>query len=206
MNFNDKYLQNIDHDILDKVYSYYDLLKFWNKKVNLISRKDIENFYLHHFLHSISIYKFFQFKDGTKFIDVGSGGGLPGLPLAILNSKLHFTLVDSINKKTSFLNTVVTELQLDNVKVERFRIEDFTEKCDFVIGRAVTNINDFYHLTFRNISNKNHNIIKNGIIYLTGSQAADSLQDYHGVVINNIKSVFLEEYFVDKKIVFIPKQ
>ena len=123
-----------------------------------------------------------------------------------LKKKLNFTLVDSINKKTSFLNTVVTELQLDNVKVERFRIEDFTEKCDFVIGRAVTNINDFYHLTFRNISNKNHNIIKNGIIYLTGSQAADSLQDFHGVVINNIKSVFLEEYFVDKKIVFIPKQ
>ncbi len=206
MLFNEKYFKNLDRGLLDKIYSYYDFLNYWNQKINLISRKDIDNFYLHHFVHSASIYKFYQFKDGTKFIDVGSGGGFPGLPLAILNNNLQFTLVDSINKKTIFLKNAVKELKLDNVKIERCRMEYFEQKCDFVIGRAVSNITTFYNLTYKNISNYNNNNIKNGIIYLTGGDVQKDIDSYQGVVVNSINSVFDEDYFFDKKIIFIPKQ
>ncbi|GIS08589.1 MAG: ribosomal RNA small subunit methyltransferase G [Flavobacteriales bacterium] len=148
-----------------------DLKKIYkdlNKNVNVISRKSIDNINVFHILHSLSINKVIEFKRNTKVMDLGTGGGFPGIPLAITNPNVNFTLVDSIKKKTDIVNTVSTILDLNNVKVLNLRAENVEEKYDFIISRAVTNMRKFLKLTKNKLQQKSINELKNGLLYLKG--------------------------------------
>lgn len=201
----------------------------WNQKINLISRKDIEHLYLHHILHSLSISKLITFHDGTKIMDVGTGGGLPGIPLAIMFPNCSFLLVDSIGKKIRVVQEIINSLGLDNTLAVNDRAENLDEQVDFVTGRAVSSLNDFYprvqHLisvtstTFSNHSQhhasaaehsrsshsqKNADTLSNGLIYLAGGDVETNLGKLKSKsTVYPIYKWFEEEYFAEKKIVYV---
>ncbi|WP_028284315.1 16S rRNA (guanine(527)-N(7))-methyltransferase RsmG [Olleya marilimosa] len=176
----------------------------WNLKINVVSRKDIDELYLRHVLHSLAIAKIINFKEGSSMMDVGTGGGFPGIPLAILFPECEFHLVDSINKKLNVVREVVAGLELQNVKVTHSRVEEIKETYDFIISRAVAAMPTFVHWIKGKVSKTQQNQLKNGIIYLKGGDLTEELQDYKTTTIYNISDYFEEDFFDTKKIVHLP--
>lgn len=182
------------------------LYKDWNQKINVVSRKDIDEIYLRHVLHSLAIAKFIEFQPGSKIIDVGTGGGFPGIPLAVLFPEVEFTLVDSIAKKIKVVNEVVDGLGLKNVTSTNERVENVKGEFDFIISRAVAAMPTFVRWTKGKIAKNSVHNIKNGIIYLKGGDLSEELEPYRNVQIKPISDYFEEEFFETKKIVYLPQK
>ena len=200
----DKYFSKLSKDQLKNFNSLIELYRFWNSKVNLISRKDIDNLYVNHILHSLSIAKIHRFIDGTDIIDVGTGGGLPGIPLAILFPKVNFTLLDSISKKIKVVEDIRKKLNITNVITINDRAENHYLKYDFVISRAVSKMDKFYPLVKNNIKSKSKNSIPNGIISLKGGDLESELKQFNNFKVFKISKFFSDHFFQTKKIVYIP--
>ena len=197
-----KYFPNLTDDQIQKFKELEVLYKEWNSRINVISRKDIDDLYLKHVLHSLSIAKFISFKKNTSILDVGTGGGFPGIPLAIIFPDCNFLLVDSINKKINVVKEISNTLKLTNVSYNVIRVEKLKTKHDFIVSRAVTRMNKFRNLVKGLISNKNDNKIKNGIIYLKGGDLTDEMMNIKHQKVN-ISDYFDEEFFETKKIVYL---
>ena len=197
-----KYFPDLTNDQIQKFNQLDDLYKYWNNKINVISRKDIDELYLKHVLHSLSIARLIDFKENTSILDVGTGGGFPGIPLAILFPKCEFLLVDSINKKINVVKEISKTLELTNVYFKAARVEALKSKHDFIVSRAVTRMNKFINLVKGRLSSTNHNSLKNGIIYLKGGDLRDEMMNIDHQVFN-ISDYFNEEFFETKKIVYL---
>jgi len=199
-----KYFNNLSEEQIHQFSQLRDLYNFWNKKINVISRKDIGNLYEHHVLHSLSVAKIFTFKKNTLIADVGTGGGFPGIPLAIYFPDTRFIMIESKGKKAGVAASVAFEIGLDNFDVVLTRIEDYHEKYDFVLGRAVTSFCKFAGMTEKNIHDNSGKKAERGIIYLKGADCAEEKKMYkEKVIIYNIKDFFEENYFETKKIVYL---
>ena len=197
-----RYFPNLTNDQIQKFKKLEGLYKEWNSRINVISRKDIDDLYLKHVLHSLSIAKFISFKKNTSILDVGTGGGFPGIPLAIIFPDCNFLLVDSINKKINVVKEISNTLKLTNISYNAIRVEKLKTKHDFIVSRAVTRMNKFRNLVKGLISNKNDNKIKNGIIYLKGGDLTDEMMNIKHQKVN-ISDYFDEEFFETKKIVYL---
>jgi len=184
---------------LQKVYQY------WNSKINVISRKDIDHLYERHVLHSLAIAKIIDFAPNTQIIDIGTGGGFPGIPLAILFPECHFHLVDSIAKKIKVVNEVALAIELKNIRAEQIRAEKVKSKYDFVISRAVTSLPLFYDWVKGKINKNSINKLPNGIIYLKGGDLTEEIKKFNPAVkVFNINRYFDEPFFETKKMVYLP--
>lgn len=181
-----------------------DLYKDWNQKINVVSRKDIDELYLRHVLHSLGIAKVHQFKAGTSVLDVGTGGGFPGIPLAILFPETQFTLIDAIGKKIKVVNEVVDGLKLTNVTTVHGRVEELKTQFDFIVSRAVAVMPTFVHWTKGKIKKDSLHERKNGILYLKGGDLAEELQGYKTTQIFELQDYFKEDFFETKKVVYLP--
>tara|TARA_B100001250_G_scaffold183163_1_gene157622 strand:+ start:180 stop:797 length:618 start_codon:yes stop_codon:yes gene_type:complete len=194
-------------DLSEKQISQFsklkDLYTYWNDKINVISRKDIENIYLRHILHSLAIAKFINFKNGTTVLDLGTGGGFPGIPLSIIFPNTNFILSDSIKKKILVVNEVVKQLGLENVKSEWSRAENLNHKYDFLVTRAVAKMPKIIEWSKGNFNPISINDISNGIIALKGGDVTEELLGIEQKKIVDIKNFFDNHYFIDKKIVYI---
>jgi len=181
-----------------------ELFRDWNSKINLVSRKDIDQLFLKHVLHSLGIAKVMPFADGTQILDIGTGGGFPGLPLAILYPKCHFTLVDSIGKKIMVVNDLAAALHLDNVKGIHERAENIKGSYDFVVSRAVTRLNEFVPLTQNKIKSKQINAFPNGILYLKGGDLSEELREVkRNPDVFPLSKYFTDPFFETKVVVYI---
>lgn len=180
------------------------LYQDWNLKINVVSRKDIDELYLRHVLHSLAIAKFQKFNSGAKVLDVGTGGGFPGIPLAILYPETHFTLVDAIGKKIKVVQEVVAGLEIENVTSVNSRVEEIKEQFDFIVSRAVAAMPTFTHWVKGKIKKKSEHERKNGILYLKGGDLEEELKEYRTVEIYNLSEIFEEEFFDTKKLVYLP--
>lgn len=181
-----------------------ELYQDWNLKINVVSRKDIEELYLRHVLHSLGIAKIQEFLPGAKILDVGTGGGFPGVPLAILFPEVNFHLVDSIGKKIKVVEEVVAGLQLENVKTTNARVETVSGKYDFIVSRAVAQMETFVHWVNDKIAKKNLHERKNGILYLKGGDLVDELKVYQTATVFPLSDFFEEEFFETKSVVHLP--
>ena len=199
-----KYFSNLTQDQINKFAKLESLYQDWNLKINVVSRKDIDELYLRHVLHALAIAKVITFKEETKIIDVGTGGGFPGIPLAILFPECDFHLVDSIAKKLKVVNEVVAGLGLENVKTTHSRVEDIKGTYDFVISRAVAAMPTFVHWIKGKVSKQQNNALKNGILYLKGGDLTEELKDYKTATIYNISDFYSEDFYETKKIVHLP--
>lgn len=200
-----KYFPYITQKQKEQFAALYDLYIDWNSKINVISRKDIENLYEHHVLHSLGIAKFVNFKPGTDIMDLGTGGGFPGIPLAIMFPDCKFHLVDSIGKKVKVASEVATAIGLENVSFRHCRAEEEKSKFDFVVSRAVMPLNDLLKIIRKNISDKQINSIPNGLICLKGGELEnETLPVKHKVVSSDLKDIFEEMFFETKKIIYVP--
>ncbi|MCD4735364.1 MAG: 16S rRNA (guanine(527)-N(7))-methyltransferase RsmG [Bacteroidales bacterium] len=194
----------MDKEKLDLLDQFTKEVLFWNEKINLVSRKDIDNLNIHHLLYSLSVAKVIRFREGAEILDVGSGGGFPGIPLAIYFDRVSFTLIDSQRKKTEVLNKIILKLGLKNIRVRWGRAEDLSEKYDFILGRAVTALPDFVDWTFKLINPESRHDKKNGILYLKGGDFLDEMKKVKGnISLFDLKCFFYEPFFETKKIVFI---
>lgn len=180
------------------------LYKEWNSKINVVSRKDIDELYLRHVLHSLGITKVVSFKPKSKILDVGTGGGFPGIPLAILFPETKFHLVDSIGKKLKVVDAVAESLGLKNVETTHGRAEDVNDEFDFIVSRAVTAMPTFVSWVKDKIAKKQQHELKNGILYLKGGDLSEELQIYRTTTIYNLSDYFEEEFFDTKKVVHLP--
>ena len=199
-----KYFPNLAEDQIEKFKKLESLYQDWNLKINVVSRKDIDELYLRHVLHSLGIAKVVQFEEGSKILDVGTGGGFPGIPLAILFPECSFHLVDSIAKKLKVVDGVVEGLGLTNVKTTHSRVEDIDGTYDFIVSRAVTAMPTFVQWVKGKIAKKQNNEFKNGILYLKGGDLTEELQSYRTVSIYNLSDFYSEEFFETKKVVHLP--
>ena len=195
---------NLTNHQLSQLQSLETLYKFWNNKINVISRKDINHLKIRHILHSLSIAKIIEFKIGSNILDVGTGGGFPGIPLAIMFPDVDFYLSDSIGKKIKVVNSIVSELNLKNVRAEKIRSEKIDEKFDFIVSRAVTNMTDFVKIIHGKISKKNNHNLSNGIIYLKGGDLDLELKNFKSSKIFDLTNHFGYPFFETKKVVYIP--
>ncbi|MDB4273926.1 16S rRNA (guanine(527)-N(7))-methyltransferase RsmG [Algibacter sp.] len=199
-----KYFPNLTEDQIQKFEQLESLYQDWNLKINVVSRKDIDELYMRHVLHSLGIAKVISFKDGSKLLDVGTGGGFPGIPLAILFPECSFHLVDSIAKKLKVVEEVVTGLGLTNVKTTHSRVEDIDGKYDFIISRAVAAMPTFVHWVKGKIAKEQNHDLKNGILYLKGGDLSEELQGYKTTTIYNLSDYFEEDFYETKKVVHLP--
>ena len=202
----DKYFPKLTQEQKEKYSKLVELYKYWNSKVNLISRKDIDNLEINHILHSLSIVKIVIFKDSTSVLDVGTGGGLPGIPLAIFFPKVNFTLIDSIGKKIKVVKSICSELSINNVNAINDRVENHLDGYDFILSRAVTRMDNFHKLVYKNFRYDSSNKIKNGIISLKGGDLHEELKDFKKKNIYDINEYFNYKFFQTKKIIYIPFQ
>jgi|TARA_B100000470_G_scaffold6964_1_gene4937 16S rRNA (guanine527-N7)-methyltransferase len=199
-----KYFSDLSRAQLIQFEKLESLYKYWNSKINVISRKDISSLYLKHVLHSLAIAKFIQFSKDTHIIDVGTGGGFPGIPLAILFPDCKFHLVDSIEKKVKVVDAVSNELGLGNVTTQCKRVEDMDDKFDFILTRAIADMSTILEWTVNNISPNSNNIIPNGIIALKGGDLDKELSRIENKKVVAIKDYFDDHYFINKKLVYVP--
>ncbi|MCU0378460.1 MAG: 16S rRNA (guanine(527)-N(7))-methyltransferase RsmG [Bacteroidales bacterium] len=201
----DKYFPSLTDEQRRRLSMLPELYALWNNKVNVISRKDIGNFETHHLLHSLAIARFTGFITGTKVIDVGTGGGLPGIPLAIIFPHVQFTLIDSIAKKILVVKEITDALGIQNVTAVAARSENFRGQFDFIVSRAVTEMSSFISLTHHLISPLSFNSLQNGYIFLKGGNLADELRQFSAeATVREIRDWFDEPYFETKKIIYLP--
>lgn len=199
-----KYFPNITETQVEQFAQLEALYNDWNSKINVISRKDIQNLYEHHVLHSLGIAKVVNFRAGTCVMDLGTGGGFPGIPLAILFPEVQFHLVDSIGKKVRVANEVATAIGLKNVKFSHARAEEIKDKYDFVVTRAVMPMVDLVKVARKNISKEQHNALPNGIIALKGGELAGEIASMKGIsTMWDLSEFFDEEFFKTKKVVHV---
>ena len=189
---------------ISKLDHMKELYEMWNKKINVISRKDISEINTRHILHSLSIAKILKFKEKSKIFDVGTGGGFPGIPLSILNPNSEFTLCDSVGKKIKVVESIVKQLELKNVRTLKTRSENVREQFDFIVCRAVTNMSDFLKIVDGKISPKNNHKFNNGIFYLKGGDLSIELKNIKNHKVFEIKDFFKDSFFESKKIVYVP--
>ncbi len=199
-----KYFPNLSDRQKEQFAALYDLYYDWNSKINVISRKDIGNLYQHHVLHSLAIAKYISFKPGTTIMDMGCGGGFPGIPLAIMFPEVQFHLVDSIGKKVRVAGEIAAAIGLTNVRTSHSRAEEIKDKYSFVVSRAVMQLPDLVKICRKNISKEQSNALPNGIICLKGGDMTAETQAFRNCrEIVDISSYFGEEYFKDKKVVYV---
>ncbi|QSS97621.1 16S rRNA (guanine(527)-N(7))-methyltransferase RsmG [Psychroflexus sp. ALD_RP9] len=181
-----------------------EVYKDWNQKINVVSRKDIDEIYTRHVLHSLGIAKVQAFKPEANILDVGTGGGFPGIPLAILFPEVQFTLVDSIGKKIKVVDEVVDALKLTNVKTVNSRVEQLNGEFDFIVSRAVAVMPSFVRWVKGKIAKQNRHELKNGILYLKGGDLTEELEPYKTVRLFSLSDIFKGEFFDTKKVVYLP--
>lgn len=200
-----KYFPELTDKQKEQFAALYDLYADWNSKINVISRKDIDNLYEHHILHSLAIAKFINFKPGSSIMDLGTGGGFPGIPLAIMFPEVKFLLNDRINKKLKVGHEVATAIGLDNVSFRHCGAEEIKEKFDFVVSRAVMPLPDLIKIIKKNISNVQQNAVPNGLICLKGGDLQTELAPFRrNAVVDDISAIFDEEFFKTKKVIYVP--
>lgn len=201
----EKYFNNLSDKQREQFAALYDLYYDWNNKINVISRKDIENLYLHHVLHSLAIAKVINFRPGTTIMDMGCGGGFPGIPLAIMFPEVKFHLVDSIGKKVRVATEIAGAIGLTNVKASHSRAEEIKEKYSFVVSRAVMQLPELVKICRKNISKEQINALPNGIICLKGGDINAEIHPFKNCVeVTDLENIFQEEFFKDKKVVYVP--
>ena len=197
------YFPNLSEKQLFQFQALLPLYTKWNSKINVISRKDMEDFYIHHVLHSLGISKFISFIPRTEILDFGTGGGFPGFPLAIMFPRVKFYLVDSIGKKIKVVKNISQEIGLENVQVENIRGEKFTKKVDFIVSRAVSRMDLFVPWVENKINSISKNKINNGIIYLKGGDLKDELTSFPESKVYSLNTHFEHSYFETKKLVYL---
>lgn len=199
------YFPELNEQQCQQLEALYDLYTDWNAKINIISRKDIENLYLHHVLHSLCIVKMLRFKDGSSVMDVGTGGGFPGIPLAIFFPNVQFHLVDSIGKKIKVGQAVAEAIGLKNITFRHCRVEEEKEKYDFVVSRAVMPLADLVKLVRKNIKKEQQNALPNGLICLKGGELQHEILPFRNQALSlELGDYFKEEFFKTKKVVYVP--
>lgn len=200
-----KYFTGLSENQITAFGSLQPLYTEWNSQINVISRKDIEALYERHVLHSLAIAKFIRFTPGTRILDVGTGGGFPGIPLAILFPEVKFHLVDSIGKKIKVVKAVAENLGLENVTAEQVRAEQIRQKFHFVVSRAVTRLPEFVSWVNKLVARDQQNAIPNGILYLKGGNIDQEIHSYRKrVMVQELSEWFNEEFFETKKLVYLP--
>ena len=209
MNSGTLLIQSYFPDLTETQLAQFDklqeLYEEWNSKINVISRKDMDQFYVHHVLHSLGIVKVMPFEPGSKILDIGTGGGFPGVPLAIMFPETHFHLVDSIGKKITVVKDVVKQLKLTNVEAQQARAEQLVRKYDFVISRAVTRMINFYPWVKNKIRKEDINEYPNGILYLKGGEVDEEMEELgKSYVVYHLEDYFKEEFFETKKVIYMP--
>jgi 16S rRNA (guanine527-N7)-methyltransferase len=200
-----KYFPDLNDIQKEQFAMICELYRYWNERINVISRKDIDNLYEHHVLHSLAIAKTISFKNGTKIIDVGTGGGFPGIPLAILFPECDFLLIDSIGKKIRVGIEVSKAINLNNIELKHVRIQEEKQKADFVVSRAVMPLTDLFKLSSKNILKDDKNALPNGIICLKGGELQHEIMPFKNrTSVFEISEFFKEEFFKTKKVVYVP--
>jgi 16S rRNA (guanine527-N7)-methyltransferase len=201
-----RYFPTLDEPKREKFRQLGSLYEYWNSRINLVSRKDMENLHERHILHSLAIAKVFSFMPGTRIMDAGTGGGFPGIPLAIMFPDCPFLLVDATAKKLVAVTSMADELGLENVEVRHRRLEEVEEEVDFVVGRALSNLPQTVKWVMKNISRVNRNDMANGLLYLKGGDFQDELALISfKKKIYDLSNLFEEEFFQTKKMVHIFK-
>lgn len=205
MNNLKKYFPNLTPTQEHQFESLFELYADWNSKINVISRKDIENLYVHHILHSLSIAQIIDFRAHSRVLDVGTGGGFPGIPLAILFPEVKFTLIDSIGKKIKVGTEVSNSIGLQNTELKHLRVQEEKSKYDFIVSRAVMPLDELVKLVRKNIAKAGNNALPNGLICLKGGELQHEILPYKNIADTfEISDYFDEEFFKTKKIVYIP--
>jgi 16S rRNA (guanine527-N7)-methyltransferase len=200
-----KYFPDLSPVQLNQLEQLGPLYHEWNEKINVISRKDIDELYVRHVLHSLALAKILRFSPGTSFIDVGTGGGFPGIPLAILLPGCNFMLIDSIGKKIRVVQEVANHLKLTNVIARQNRIQEIKSRYDFVISRAVTAFPDFVAMVRKNVSHESKNALPNGILYLKGGDFEQEIKVFRGSAeVFELSKIFTEPFFETKKVIYLP--
>ena len=200
-----KYFPNLSPVQIRQFEALEGLYRDWNAKINVISRKDIDELYVRHVLHSLAIAKIIRFRPATTLLDVGTGGGFPGIPLAILFPECHFTLIDAIGKKINVVQAVADQLELSNVSARKNRIQEIKLKYDFVLSRAVTAFPEFVSMVCKNIAPLSRNAVPNGIIYLKGGDFEAEISPFRATAeIYDLSKIFTEPFFETKKAIYLP--
>lgn len=201
-----KYFPNITARQCEQFDALYDLYADWNAKINVISRKDITNLYEHHVLHSLAIAKFINFRDDTNVLDLGTGGGFPGIPLAIMFPNANFKMIDGTGKKIKVATEIANAIGLENVLLQHKRGEEERGKFDFIVSRAVMPLSDMMKIVCKNIAKDNHNAFENGIIVLKGGTLDEELKPFKKIVVQEKLSQWFEEpWFEEKNLIYIPR-
>jgi 16S rRNA (guanine527-N7)-methyltransferase len=200
-----KYFPDLSEKQIAQFAQLEPLYRDWNEKINVISRKDMEFFYEKHVLHSLGIARVLQFQPGTKVLDIGTGGGFPGIPLAILFPDTHFHLIDSIGKKITVVKDVARQLKLSNVEAQQIRAEELIRKYDFVMSRAVTRFANFLPFVKGKFKREDFNELQNGLLLLKGGDVDEEMEERDlGYVTYHLEDYFKEEFFQTKKVVYVP--
>ncbi|MDO5664555.1 MAG: 16S rRNA (guanine(527)-N(7))-methyltransferase RsmG [Bacteroidia bacterium] len=207
MSIIEKYFTSLSTRQKEQFDALFDLYSDWNSKINVISRKDIDNLYLHHVLHSLAIARYIHFQPKTSIMDVGTGGGFPGVPLAIFFPEVNFLLLDSIGKKVNVARQISQAIGLQNVECAHSRMEDEKRKFDFVVSRAVMPLPDLVKIVQKNISPEQKNALPNGIICLKGGDLTSELSSFKNKVESfSLSNYFSEPFFETKKLIYLPIQ